>query len=260
MKGNPIEQGFDESKISALESKLSQYLTMTQISNQQIEEEKLQIHSLISNISHQTRTPISNILLYSQLLDEEDLTKECKKYTKELVNQAEKLDFLVDSLVKLSRLEHGIISVHPEENDIHTLLYESTEQVYEKAEAKNIKITYDMYELTAVFDLKWTIEAVCNILDNAIKYSLENSQINIMVTKLEMFCRIDIQDYGMGIKEEEICHIFTRFYRGIDVQEKEGVGIGLYLSREILLAQGGYIKASSTPSKGTCFSLYLPVK
>ena len=109
----------------------------------------------------------------------------------------------------------------------------------------------------AVFDGKWTAEALANIVDNAIKYT-EHGTIRISAVSYEMFARIDIADTGLGIPESEQAKIFARFYRSKAVQEQEGVGIGLYLARQILSGEGGYIKVDSVPGKGSTFSVFLP--
>ena len=109
----------------------------------------------------------------------------------------------------------------------------------------------------AVFDFKWTAEALANIVDNAIKYT-ERGTIRISAVSYEMFARIDISDTGSGIPETKQAKIFARFYRSKSVREQEGVGIGLYLSRQIISGEGGYIKVASVPGKGSAFSIFLP--
>ena len=109
----------------------------------------------------------------------------------------------------------------------------------------------------AVFDFKWTAEALANIVDNAIKYT-EHGTITISAVSYEMFARIDISDTGSGIPETEQAKIFARFYRSNSVQKQEGVGIGLYLDRQIISGEGGYIKVASVPGKGSTFSIFLP--
>ena len=135
-----------------------------------------------------------------------------------------------------------------------TLAVKETES---KARTKGLElILHDMDE-KAYFDSKWTLEAICNILDNAVKYTNEGS-ISLSVTAYEMFVRIDIKDSGIGIKEEEFSKIFSRFYRSEDTKNMEGVGIGLYLSRQIISGEGGYIKVSSVYGQGSTFSVFLP--
>ena len=128
------------------------------------------------------------------------------------------------------------------------------------AREKNIKFYIENCdELYAKFDLKWTREAVFNIVDNAIKYTDFGGEINVSFTRYEFFVRIDIKDNGIGIEENEIPKIFTRFYRCMSASDKDGVGIGLYLSRKIISMQGGYIKVKSKVFKGSVFSIFIPI-
>lgn len=258
VQGRPIENGFDETKMSALETKLAHYLAMNSATKVQLAEEKERINQLISDISHQTKTPIANILLYSQLLEESNLDKQNKEYVSSLIEQAEKLNFLMASLIKTSRLEAGIISVVPTREKVQTILDHLYKQVSLNAIDKNIALNFENTEIRAMFDLKWTTEAIYNLVDNAIKYTPSHGSVRIKVAEYEMFIRIDISDTGIGIREEEAAKIFTRFYRSHSVSHMEGVGIGLYLAREIISSQGGYIKLSSTIGEGSTFSVFLP--
>ena len=176
-----------------------------------------------------------------------------------ILEQTNKLEFLIQSLVKLSRLENGIIAVHPKEEEINSIFHAMKEQFREKVKEKNQKFTIHMTDdKTAYFDLKWTIEAISNIVDNAIKYTPNNGTIEIWAVEYEMFLKIDIKDNGIGIREEEISKIFQRFYRSVQVSNEPGGGIGLYLCREIIQAENGYIKVKSEPEKGSTFSVFLP--
>lgn len=255
--GEAIEDSFDETKMSALETKLAKYLMMNQMGKKQLQKEKERTGELISDISHQTKTPIANLLLYSELLKEgiDDGTN--KELVDAIHNQSEKLSFLIQSLVKASRLENGVIQTEPEENDIKILLESVVSQAESKAAEKNIKIEVYPVNRTALFDMKWTSEAVYNILDNAVKYTGKNGKIEILVSEYALFTRIDIKDNGIGIPESEIPKIFGRFYKCSTTQQEEGVGLGLYLAREIIAGQGGYIKVASLVGEGTMFSVFL---
>jgi len=258
ISGSFSESAFDESLLSSVETKLAQYLNSCDVSSKNFALEKDKIKEFIADISHQTKTPVSNILLYSQLLGEQNLPNESAQYVSALSEQAEKLSFLIESLVKASRLETGIIALNPRLSDVQSLLSTVESEIMPKAKAKNITLSICETSEKALFDPKWTAEAVYNIADNAIKYSLRGGRVEISVTAFELFCRIDIKDSGIGISEDEQAKIFTRFYRSPRVSEVEGVGIGLYLSREIISGEGGYIKLSAREGKGTVFSVYLP--
>lgn len=261
IKNELKEQDFDESRMSALETKLARFLSVSTISAQNVAEEKDRIKTLIADISHQTKTPISNLLLYSELLKEKEMSGESSEYVEALYGQTEKLKFLIDSLVKLSRLENGILVLNSRQDDISVLLDRLEKTYSSKAAEKGLTLTVQRSADSpmAVFDGKWTEEALGNIVDNAIKYT-QAGGIDISFSASEMFLRIDIKDTGIGIAEEELSKIFGRFYRSAEVSREQGVGIGLYLAREILAAEGGYIKVSSKPDKGSVFSVFLPVK
>ena len=257
MDGSFSESSFDESKLSALETKFAHYLSAAETSSRNVAQEKDRIKSLIADISHQTKTPIANLLLYSELLMEEDLSPSAKANVDALYNQAEKLRFLIDSLVKLSRLENGILSLSPQPTALQPLLRGIAEQYAAKAAEKGLSLQLHNTDTTATFDMKWTAEALANVVDNAIKYT-EHGVITISAVSYELFARIDISDTGPGIPENEQAKIFTRFYRSKNAGEQEGVGIGLYLARQIISCEGGYIKVSSIPGKGSTFSVFLP--
>ena len=258
ISGSFTEHTFDESMLSALEAKLNRYLSECAVADKNLMAEKDKIKTLISDISHQTKTPIANILLYAQLLSEHQLPEDCNVCVKALSAQSAKLNFLIGALVKASRLETGIISVLPKQEPVEQLLNAVTEQIRPQAAAKNISFSVLGNADSACFDLKWTIEAVYNIIDNAVKYTPAGGRIQVKAESYELFCRIDVTDNGIGIAEDEHSKVFTRFYRSPSVSDQEGVGIGLFLAREILAAQGGYIKLSSAPHQGSTFSVFLP--
>lgn len=260
INGDFSESVFDESALSAVETKMTQYLSCCIVSSKNLTEEKNKIKGLISDISHQTKTPIANILLYSQLLSEYELPENCSVCVKALSYQAEKLNFLIGALVKISRLETGIITVNPKKDFVQNLIDASISEIIPKSQVKEISLEVEQTDTTAYLDIKWTTEAIYNILDNAVKYSPANSIIKIKALPYELFCRIDITDEGIGIAEEEQGKIFSRFYRSPAVSNEEGVGIGLFLAREIIFSAGGYIKVSSKPGQGSTFSIFLPME
>ncbi len=253
------ESCYDETELSRLEMKWKRFLSMSKLSHQRVEEERQEIKELVSDISHQVKAPLSNILLYTQLLQESAEDEDLKALAGEIGRQSEKLNFLLASLVKVSRLETGVFKMEAKRQDIMPMLAKAREGLLAKAEKKSIAILLENpgQETEADFDAKWTEEALENILDNAVKYSPEHTAVTISVKDYEMFACIIIKDEGMGISEEEIPKIFGRFYRGAKVQQEEGVGIGLYLARQIIENQRGYIKVSSAQGEGTEFFVYL---
>lgn len=255
MGGSFTEDSFDESLLSALESRLAHYLAASTVSARKVAAEKETLKALIGDISHQTKTPISNILLYTQLLREQPDSYACLEA---LECQTKKLQSLIDALVKTSRLETGVIALHPEPGNLQTVMDSAAAQLRPKAAAKGIEITLEPVDVDAVFDQKWTEEALHNLLDNAVKYTPSGGQVWISATVYPMFSAVHVQDNGPGIAEAEQAKVFQRFYRGAAHQNEEGVGVGLYLVRQIAEGQGGYIKVNSAPGGGSTFSLYLP--
>lgn len=253
--GTFTEENIDESMLSSLEAKLARYLTASELSAKNVSAEKGRIKELISDISHQTKTPIANILLYTQLLKEQKLDEQVMSCVDETEKQTEKLSFLIISLVKLSRLETGILALSPKKNSFMPMIEEIYRQYIPKAELKGLNLILEITDAKAVFDEKWCAEAIGNIVDNAIKYT-NNGFVKISIKEYEMFCAVVISDSGQGISEEEQGKIFTRFYRSPSVSGNEGIGIGLFLAREIVTGCGGYIKVSSELNKGTVFSVF----
>ncbi len=256
IKGEFREGQFSEDRVSRVESRFADYLGSSALSADNVRKDRDKIKTLIADISHQTKTPITNLLLHSELLSETQLTEDQRESLDAIGNEAEKLRFLIDALVKLSRLENGILTVEPKNDDVGRLIKEIDPAMRKKAEAKGLSFFVTKETITASFDFKWTLEALSNIVDNAIKYT-EKGGISITLKNTEMFACISVKDTGIGIKEEDIPMIFARFGRLQSSREKEGVGIGLYLAREIISKEEGYIKVKSKPGEGSEFLVYL---
>lgn len=256
--GGFTEEDFDESLLSAVEAKLARYLASSTVSARNLQSEKDRIKALIADISHQTKTPLANVLLYAQLLSEQPLTGQGQSFVTALEDQAEKLQSLIEALVKTSRLESGVLALHPRPAVLAPMLEEAVTQYAPKAAEKNIALTLASSEGGGVFDPKWTAEAVCILLDNAVKYTPAGGAVTVQTRCYELFCRVDVTDTGPGIPEEEQAKVFQRFYRSGANDQVQGVGIGLYLARQIAEGQGGYIKVFSKPGNGARFSLFLP--
>lgn len=246
-----------EEKYSALENSMKQYLDSSILARKNQQEQKDVIQRLISDIAHQTLTPISNLKIYGEILSEMD--HQNREEISTILEQTEKLDFLIQSLVKLSRMESGIIAVHSEDVGIRQLLESIQQEFAAKAREKNITLRVCETDLHVICDRKWTLEALGNIVDNAIKYTPCGGTVQIKVEQYSFFGKIDIIDDGIGIEKEEIPKIFGRFYRSLSVADRPGVGIGLFLAREIIQAQKGYVKVISEIGHGSTFSVFLPV-
>lgn len=247
----------DESLSSRLEHKMTRFLSQSHYTAKALAEERMRVQSLISDISHQTKTPLANMLLYTQLLNEQNLSDEAKPLCNFIGVQAEKLKFLIGSLVKLSRLENGIVQVRPDVHSVGELFASLEKQFQSLAHVKHITLTFTATNLIARFDPRWTAEAVGNIIDNALKYTPEGGAVTVEAEDYPMFCRLMVTDTGSGIAEPEHTRIFERFYRGQDA-DGEGIGLGLYLARQLIIMQEGYMRLNSTIGKGATFSIFLP--
>lgn len=260
MKEKEVFSIVEDSIFSKLQSQTIRLTRILKAQNKRIEDDKNEIKALISDISHQLKTPLTNVKMYGELLQDNNLIEEERREFHEIMmNSLNKLSFLVESMIKMSRLESGVIQLKPSYESLNETILLAIGQIRKKAENKNITLELNEKDKVIVLhDRNWTTEGVFDILENAVKYTKENGTINITIQSYEMFVRIDIQDNGIGISEEELPKIFSRFYRGKNVGDSEGIGIGLYLTREIILKQGGYIKVKSD-DECTVFSVFLPV-
>lgn len=181
------------------------------------------------------------------------------EFLKSIRGQVDKLDFLIQALVKTSRLETGAIQLEKEEGYLYDTLAQAMSAIMYHAEQKEIQVSVDCPEdLCVSHDSKWTEEALFNLLDNAVKYTPAGGSIEVFVAQWEMYVEVKVTDTGKGISESNQAAIFKRFYREEEVHNQPGVGIGLYLAREIVTQQGGYITVESEVGKGSAFSIFLP--
>ncbi|MDE7422412.1 MAG: HAMP domain-containing histidine kinase [Lachnospiraceae bacterium] len=248
---------YDESMEAAVVERLNRVVQISGMNQGKAEQERDIIKSLISDISHQVRTPVTNIMLYAGLLQEQDLDSDSMRLADKIQKQSDKLDFFMKELVKSSYAEQEMISIHPEKISVEEILNTACQMVELAAVKKKINIVLEESGTLCFADKKWTTEALGNVLDNAVKYSPENSKVTVGVIPYESFVCIQVKDQGIGIREEEQGMVFERFYRSKDVSGEPGFGIGLYLAREVFSKQGGYVKIKSEIGKGTIVQLYL---
>ena len=252
-------QPYEDSLTAKVQGKLMQYFDIMSEGKRQSQQDKQVIQSLVSDISHQVKTPIANIKMFTNILQQHQLPPEKQaEFLRTMEGQIDKLDFLMQSLIKMSRLETGTFVLHPQEGRLADTIALAMSAVWAKAEAKEISLSADCDSSICVqHDPKWTAEALGNILDNAIKYTLPGGSVTVSVRPWQFYTRVDIADTGIGIAEEHYNDIFQRFYRDPQVASQEGVGLGLYLANGIITRQKGYISVKSKVGKGTTFSVYL---
>ena len=258
--GEPVRAADSETLFARISYRLSRLYGILQENRRKVDEERQELQMLVSDVSHQVKTPVANLKMVTDTLLSKPVTEEERQeFLQGIRNQTDKLGFLFQALVKTSRLETGAIRL--EKKDallIDTLAFGLSGIVY-AAEKKNISVTVDCpEELRLSHDSKWTAEAVFNLLDNAVKYTPAGGAIRISVEQWEMYVKLDVSDTGKGIPESNQAAVFRRFYREEEVHGEQGVGIGLYLAREIITKQGGYIKVTSEVGKGSTFSVFLP--
>jgi Osmosensitive K+ channel histidine kinase len=257
LSGKRIDIVYDESLNSAISERLNRIVEISSMQKEVAEQERDIIKSLLSNISHQIRTPLANITLYAGLLKDELSESSSFRLADKIEKNAEKLEFFMKELLKSSYAEQEIISVNPKIIELDKIIKKCCQSVELDAMKKNIRICPESNNYKVFADPKWTEEVFANIIENAIKYSSNNTEVTIKPILYESFVCVQIIDNGIGIPEQEQGKIFQRFYRGTNVTDKQGFGIGLYLAREVLRKQQGYMKIKSKLNKGTIVEVFL---
>ena len=228
-------------------------------------QEKESTKVLVTDISHQLKTPVAALKTSLEILSGEELGEtERKEFLVNCIHQLDCLENLTEALIGISRMEKGVIQIQAVYAPVKDAILSAVNRLYEKAASKQISIELCdnncAETVNVLHDKKWTAEALANLLDNAIKYSGEHSKILMRTEEMASYVRISVEDYGIGIPKEERHQIFKRFYRGKLVSHLEGSGVGLYLAREIMEKQNGTIFVLSRPGKqkGSIFSVQLP--
>lgn len=264
MEGDEEPKPADNSEtlFARIHHRLTRLYQIMQENRRKVEEERQELQILVSDISHQVKTPVSNLKMVTDTLLTRPVTEaERIDFIKGVRSQTDKLDFLFQALVKTSRLETGVIRLEKKPGRIYDTVAQAMSGIVYAAEKKQIGVSVDCPEnLTVAHDSKWTAEALFNLLDNAVKYTPAGGKITVTVEEWEMYAEIKVADTGKGISESNQAAIFRRFYREEEVHDQPGVGIGLYLAREIITQQGGYIKVVSELGNGSAFSIMLPLR
>ena len=228
-----------ETQLARISHRLLRLYQIMQDNQRKVDEERQELQSLVSDISHQVKTPVSNLKMVTDtLLSRPVSDAERTDFICGIRNQTDKLDFLFQALVKTSRLETGVIRLEKKSCKLFDTVAQAMSGIVYAAEKKKIAVSVDCPEhLTLSHDSKWTAEALFNLLDNAVKYTPSCGKIAVSVLQWEMYVEIRVKDTGKGISESNQATIFRRFYREEEVHEQQGVGIGLYLARQIVMQQ-----------------------
>ena len=249
-----------ETIFARISYRLSRLYGILQESRRKVNEERRELQTLVSDISHQVKTPVANLKMVTDTLLAKPVTEqERRDFLQGIRSQTDKLEFLVQSMGKASRLEIGAVTLEKKDAPLLDTLAQAMSGIVYGAEQKGISVEVQCPDdLRVSHDSKWTAEALFNLLDNAVKYTPTGGKISVSVEQWEMYVKLDVTDTGRGIPESWQAAIFRRFYREEEVHDQPGVGIGLYLAREIISRQGGYIKVTSEVGRGSTFSVFLP--
>ena len=249
-----------ETIFARISYRLSRLYNILQENRRRVDEERRELQTLVSDISHQVKTPVANLKMVTDTLLAKPVTEqERREFLQGIRSQTDKLEFLVQSMGKASRLETGAITLEKKDVPLLDTLAQAMSGIVYGAEQKGISVEVQCPDdLRVSHDSKWTAEALFNLLDNAVKYTPAGGKISVSVERWEMYVKLDVTDTGKGIPESRQAAIFRRFYREEEVHDQPGVGIGLYLAREIVTRQGGYIKVTSEVGRGSTFSVFLP--
>lgn len=256
--GQEIFLDNEDTVLSKLQNKVIKLSKILKNNSMREEREHENIKKLVSDISHQLKTPIASLKMYSQFLSDQSLPAEKQReYINILCSSIERLNFLSENIIKISRLEGGIIQLNIQRHSLNETVLKAIKNIYVKARQSGVEIRYDEKDkIDLNHDRNWTAEAIFNLLDNAVKYGNKESIVYVSVRNLGMFAEVSVEDENGGIPYNERNNIFMGFYRGKNSKRHEGLGIGLYLAREITAKQGGYINLNIN-GKRNRFSIVL---
>ncbi len=231
--------------------------TMLKAKNEAEQKAKETLREIISNISHQLKTPLSALLMYQEIMEGEPENPEViRKFSAKAGQALGRMERLILLILKIARLDAGSVSFDREPCPLSRLMTESLRELTTRAEkeGKELLLSGPREEIL-VCDETWTGEAIGNIVKNALDHTEPGGKIRISWEKIPGMLRIVISDNGSGISPDELPHIFKRFYRSPGASDRQGVGLGLPLAKAIVEGQGGFLSLKSTPGEGTAFTL-----
>ena len=248
-------KSFGEGELSILESDVQKMLVRLRDQKDKLEKDRTFLADSIADISHQLRTPLTSINLILSLIEAPDISEERREeLLRELSSLITKTEYLVSVLLKISKLDAGTVQFEKKETDLNSLVTKSVEPLLIPMDIKNQKLSINVDNISFDCDSAWCIEAFGNILKNCTEHTPENGEITVTATDSPIFTEFVISDTGNGFDEEDIPHIFERFYKGKN-SSKESFGIGLNLAKMIITAHNGTVKAENSQSGGAEFTI-----
>lgn len=245
---------YSEGELSILQSEIYKMTVRLREQQQRLQKEKIYLADSLADISHQIRTPLTSINLLISLLSEQGITNERRqKLSHDLYELLSQIEWLITSLLKISKLDAGTVELKSETISLHELINKATSPLLVSMDLRNHTLKISA-EGNFYGDILWTCEAITNIVKNCMEHTPENGRIEITATVNALYTEIIIADNGSGISKEDMPHIFERFYKGKNSDEKS-FGIGLALSRMIIAAQNGTVKAENRLPLGTKFTI-----
>nr|WP_296078339.1 HAMP domain-containing sensor histidine kinase [uncultured Ruminococcus sp.] len=241
-----------EGELSILKNNLYKVIVLLRSKNELLEKDKIYLADSLADISHQLKTPLTSLMVMVDLLKDEKNIDKQKQFISIIEIQISKIKWLVENLLKLSKLDAGTIKFKKEQIDVLSVITKSLSPFLVQMEMKNISLETTINDFSFTGDLNWTSEAVENIIKNCIEHTDDNGKLNIETGVTNIYSYIKITDNGCGIKKKDLPHIFERFYQG-ENSSKESVGIGLALAKTIIDNQGGSIEVTSEENVGTEF-------
>ena len=247
---------YDDNVLSSLKDDIYKMTIKLKNMADNSNKEKKYLATTLSDISHQLKTPLTSLFVFNEILKQDNLdSKTRKEILEKSEKQLERIKWLITSLLKMSQLDSGSITLQKDKVNLQKLINESCEPFLISLDLKNVKLQINIDKKAFIIcDKNWTIEAISNIVKNALEHVKENGTITIQSITNPIYLKLEIIDDGEGIKAEEINHIFERFYHGN--KNKDSIGIGLNMSKMIIEKQKGHIEVESKLNKGTKFSIY----
>lgn len=248
---------FNEGELSILKNEISKTTTMLrQVADNSVKD-KLNLKDSLGDISHQLKTPLTSItIMIDNILDNPDMDEKIrKKFLINIKREILNINFLVMSLLKLSKFDANVVKFNKESVYLKDIIIESIKNVSMIKELKNITIKVSGDDnIKLLCDFKWQVESITNILKNSIEHTSEYGTVEVNYSENKLYTRILIKDNGKGINSDDLPHIFDRFYKGKNGSD-DSFGIGLSLSKTIIEKEGGSITVKSTPNIGTIFTI-----